>query len=257
MNLRYLPVLAVLLAPTSAFAVVEPFTGFDTTSAQDYALVGRGLSLASHTAELSARAQWVLVDDGPNIFALRPGFAFGVTSDLELGVEAIVQLEPGSQVLFVPRLVYSVVESSTVDVALTGLLVFDFDDDGGESNVLPTRQFGVPIRIKLLDRLSIFTGNNLINWQHAGDDDFIDLNVNVGLGYQFDSDMAFRFDTQLLAVNLVGDRDSTTISDIFPLGFGIVYAVASRVDLTAGATYYAVDGGDDFLALDGGLLARF
>ncbi|HSI03405.1 MAG: hypothetical protein ACAI38_03680 [Myxococcota bacterium] len=255
MKLRYLALVAVLLAPTSAFAVIEPFTGFDTTSSLDYAMRDSGLTLSSHTAELSLRAQWVLLDDAPNLFALRPGFAFGITEDLELGAEAIVLIEPGSDVLFVPRLVFTIIEGSTVDVALSGLLVFDFDDNN--DNLLPTRQFGVPIRIKLLDSLSIFTGNNLITWQHVGDDDFIDLNVNVGLGWQMSRDMALRFDTQLLAVNLIGDRESTTISDIFPLGFSLLYGVASRVDITAGATYYAVDGGNDFLALDGGLLARF
>lgn len=256
MKLRYLALALALLAPTSAFAFIEPYTAFDTTSSQDYAMRSRGLSLSSHTAEISGRAQWIILDDAPNIFALRPGFAFGVTSNLELGVEAIVQLEPGSDVLFVPRLVYSIIEGSTVDVALTGLLMFDFDDDG--NGILPHRQFGVPVRIKILDRLSIFTGNNAVTWQRAGDEDYIDINLNVGVGYQVASDMAIRFDTQLLAINVMGDgRDSTTISDIFPLGFSMVYAIASRVDVTAGATYYAIDGGNDALAIDGGLLARF
>lgn len=255
MKLRNLALAVCLLAPTSAFALVEPITGFDTTSSQDYAMRSRGLSLSSHTFELTARAQWLLLD-GPNVFALRPGFTFGVTSDFELGAEAIIQLEPGSEVLFAPRLVYSIIDSASVDVALTGLLILDFDNDGGES-VLPMRQFGVPVRIKLLDNLSIFTGNNAVSWQRVGGEDYIDINFNVGLGYQFRPDMAFRFDTQLFALNVTGPRDSTSIGDIFPLGFGWIYAIGSRVDVTAGATYYAVDGGGDFLALDGGLLARF
>lgn len=245
----------LVCAPAVAHAIVDPISGFDTTSGIDTAMRNRGLTLSSHTAEITMRAQYIAIDEAPNQFYLRPGFGFGVTDSLELGAELLVQLEPDSAVYFAPRLVYSIVETKAVDVALTGFLLFDFDGDN--DNLLPIRQFGVPVRIKLLDSLSIFTGNNAVDWRHFGDDDVINLNLNVGIGWQVDYDLALRFDTQLAAINLVGDAGSTSIGDVFPLGFGLVYAIGSRVDLTAGATYYAVDGGADSIWLDGGLLARF
>ncbi len=251
-----LPFLAVSLLSASAFASIDGFTEFDTTSSQDYSLRGRGLTLSDGTGEVSFRAQWIINDNAQNDFVLRPGFAFGITSRLELGAELLIFLAPDTHVDFAPRLLFSLVETRHVDVAMTGLLIFDFD--GNDNNLLPVRQFGMPVRIKLLDTLTLFTGNNLIDWQHdAGGDDVINLNINVGLGVQVHRDMAIRFDTQIASINLVGPTPSTSFNDLVPLGFSVVYNIASRVDLTAGATYIARHNESDTLVINGGVFARF
>lgn len=244
----------VLFAASTAQGAIDPITGFDTTSGQDVAFRSRGLSLSSHTAEITMRAQYVAID-GPNQFVLRPGFGFGITSSFELAAEVLVRMEPDSHTYVAPRFVFDVVDTKAVDVALTGFVLIDLNGNG---NALPLRQFGTPVRIKLLDTLTLFTGNNLVSWVHTGGgDDIIDLNINVGLGWQLHNDLALRFDTQIAAINLIGPGGSTSLSDVFPIGFGLVYAIASHVDLTAGATYYSVNGGGDWLLVEGGLLARF
>jgi hypothetical protein len=250
--------LAVTFAmPAIADAAINPLygIGWDTRSANDYGLLQRGLTLNNHTAELAARFTYIDIDDAENYSGLDLNFSFGF-GNLEAGIETIFELSPdgGWSQQIIPRVLFDLYSSRTVDIALTGFLVLDFDDANDET--LPLLQFGAPFRIKFGDGLALFLGHNAITWGRVPDD-YVNLDINIGLSKQLSNDLALRFDTQLASLNIAGDAGSTSYGDVIPLGVGLIYAVANHFDLSASLIYQAIDNAPNQLALNGGLYVRF
>lgn len=260
--MRQFIVLSVLAFTTltahTARAAINPAygIGWDTTSASDYAMLNRGLTLDAHEVELALRFTWIDIDDAPNPLYLDINASYGLTSRLEVGLETFFELNPDSSwsQTFIPRLLYSVYASRDVDFALTGFLVLDFD--GNDPETLPLIQFGAPVRIKFGDGFALMFGHNAVTWGRVPDD-YLNLDINVALTKQLSRDFALRFDTQVASLNIAGDAQTTSYGDIVPLGAALVFSPDSRFDLTAGLIYQAIDNGPNQLALNGGLFFRF
>ncbi|MBC7793773.1 MAG: hypothetical protein H7Z43_08695, partial [Clostridia bacterium] len=154
----------------------------------------------------------------------------------------------------IPRFVFDVYRSKDWDLALTGVMVVDFDADNPET--LPLLQFGAPFRLKFGDGYALFVGQNAITWGRVPDD-YLNLDINVGFSKQLSNDFALRFDTQIASLNIAGDAQSTSYGDVIPLGAALVFSPDRRFDLTAGLIYQAIDNAPNQLALNGGLFFRF
>jgi hypothetical protein len=251
-----------LLVPTAANAAIgyggRPIygTGWDTTSATDYGLLQRGLTLGTGVVELSASLGYITVPYTDDWVDLQLNFSVGVTSEMEVGVETIFQLAPDGRWTqqIVPRIIYDVYSSRSVDVALSGFMVIDFDGDDPET--LPLLQFGVPTRIKLGSGFALFVGQNLVTWGRLPDD-YLSLDINVGLSKQLHSDLAVRFDTQIASLNITGPATTTSWGDIFPVGASLIYSAGKHIDLSAQGIYEFINDAPNVLGLKGSVFVRF
>jgi hypothetical protein len=256
----------VVVSSASAYADVLPAggtfqgipgTAWDTTSSSDYALLQRGLTLHSGTAEISARLDWVNYNQGPNFLAFRLGFSYGITNSFELGIETPFELNPDSRWTqeIAPRLLYSLYASRHVDVALTAYGIIDFDKNNLDET-LPLFQFGAPVRINFGGRYAFYFGQNVLEWNRVPDDT-LKLNLNVGFSMQLHNDFALRFDTQIASFKLAGNTTTTAWGDVVPLGASLVFSPIHRIDLTAGMIYLFKNNAPDVFALNGGFFFRF
>jgi hypothetical protein len=255
---RWLVAAFLVFTAASARAQVAPGLGFDPSSI-DYAKLDRPLALTTSTIELSARLFHTRYDVGPvsgSSTGVVAGASFGVAKHVEVGIESGWDIDPESDWsrVLAAHVVATLIDKRNFDLAFNVLAPLNL----GDGDVLPMTQLGLPMRLSLANRFSLFFGHNAVVIG-IGDNDVLAIAGNFGFGIEVNRTVALRFDSQLFSTVVIG-RDvqtSTTLGDIMPFAASALFAVGERVDLHVGMTLPDLGQGFDFLFVTGGVLARF
>src|SRR5690606_27899665 len=108
-----------------------------------------------------------------------------------------------------------------------------------------------PTRFLATDKIFVFGGNDLlpINFDPSA----VNLNVNVGGGFQITPELVATLDTQVVSLAISGDGNETTsFGDFIPVSVNGLYAISNVLDVFAGVDFPSIEDAGDFYQISAG-----
>jgi hypothetical protein len=228
------------------------------TGLVDAAFLDRPVTLEAGKLEINARLfhfRFDVAGFSANTTGLLFGAAYGITNQLEVGVDTGLSLDPEFDwgEFITPSAIFLVSDTDQMDIGVAVAAPLSFAEGADPLNFIG---IGAPVRFAVNQQLGLFFGHGLLG-VGIGDLSYIDIDLNLGVSYQAMPNLALRIDTQIASIAASGDfNETTTLGDFIPFTLTGVFAVSPMIDAFASLGFPDLGSAGDSMFINAGVLIR-